>query len=121
MARTISATALDPNRPDDLDGQIVDGIEALRQRIVRAIRFRFGTWFLARQRGLDYDRIIGHQITDELAAGALNGVIREEGGDEVTGLSDLRFSLARTERVFSYHVVVGTIYGPMTLSETING
>lgn len=113
--RTISVAAQGPGETDDLDGAIVEGIEALRQRIVQAIRFRVRTWFLARNRGLDYDLLIGHRITPEIAAATLNNVVREEGGSEVLGLRDNRFSLDRPNRIFSYYVVVDTIYGPMTL------
>ena len=117
MPRTVSVAPPDPNRTDDLDGQIVDGIEALRQRIVQAIRFRIGTWDFARREGLDYDLLIGHRIPPEIAAAALNATIRKEGRDEVTGLRNVRFSLESSNRVFSYSVTVDTIYGPMQISE----
>ena len=115
MARTVSVAAPDPNRTDDLDGRLVDGIEALRQRLVQAIRFRYRTWYLARERGLDYELLIGHQITPDLAASTLNGVIREEGAEEVLGLRDIHFELDRPNRVFSYRVMVDTIYGELLI------
>ena len=118
MARTISVAQPSPDRTDDLDGTVVDGIEALRQRIVEAIRFRFGTWMLARNAGLDYGLLIGHQITADLAASTLNEVIRKEGGDEVTRLDNVVYSLDRPSRYFYYAVLVQTVYGPMQISET---
>ena len=117
MARTISVTQPSPDRTDDLDGAVVDGIEALRQRIVEAIRFRFGTWFLQRNTGLDYGLLIGHRITADLAASTLNAVIRTEGGDEVTRLDNVIYSLDRPQRDFYYSVLVQTVYGPMQIEE----
>ena len=119
MARTISVAQPSPDRTDDLDGAVVDGIEALRQRVVEAIRYRFGTWFLSRNTGLDYDLLIGHRITADLAAATLNSTIREEGREEVTGLDNVVYSLARSDRIFEYSVLVQTIYGPMQISEAL--
>ena len=117
--RTISVSPINPTGPeyDDLDGLIVSGIDALRQRIVQAIRFRARTWFIRRNAGLDYDTILGHRISPDLAAAVLNDTIREEGGDEVLNLRDVHFSLDSPSRVFSYSVTVETIYGDMTISE----
>ena len=121
MATTVSVAPRDPARPqtttEDLDGRLVDGVEALRQRIVEAIRFRFQTWMLNRNAGLNYDLIIGHRIPPALAASVLNNVILEEGGDEVTGLTDIHYSLDRSNRVFNYSVRVDTIYGDLPVSQ----
>ena len=114
MARTISVEPRDPQDPfttEDLDGRVVDGAEALRQRIVQAIRFRYRTWFLRRNAGLDYDLLIGHRITPSQAASVLNDVVRNEGGDEVTALSNVQYSLDGSVRQFRYAVVVEHIYG----------
>ena len=102
---------------DDLDSTIVDGIEALQQRIVQAIRFRVGTWFLARNQGLNYSFLIGHRTTPDLAASVLNETIREEGGDEVLELQDVQFSIDSPNREFRYSVNVKTIYGDLQISE----
>ena len=123
MARSVSLSPRDPTRPnsttDDLDDRIVDGIESLRQRIVTAIRFRLREWFLARNQGLDYNLLIGHRISPGLAASVLNALIRREGGSEVTGLTDIQFSLDRPNRIFNYSVRVQTIYGDMNLSQSL--
>ena len=116
MARTISTSPPSTGMTDDLDGQVVDGIEALRQRILQAIRFRAGTWFLSRRGGLDYGLLIGHQIPPALAASAVNRAILEEGGDEIISLEDVEYSLNRADRVFSYSVRVMTTHGPMQLN-----
>lgn len=119
MARTVSVEAIEATGTDDIDGTVVDGIEALRQRITQAIRFRFETWFLQRQRGLDYSVIIGHRISAPLAASALNAAVREEGGGEVTGITDVSFSVDRAARRYRYSAVAQTVYGAMNLSETL--
>ena len=119
MARTVSVTEQQTTTTDDLDGAIVDGIESLRQRIVQAIRFRYQTWFLAHNSGLDYNLLIGHMIRPELAAATLSGVIREEGGAEVLALENVHYSLHRPDRIFSYSVLVQTIYGPLEISESL--
>lgn len=99
----------------DLDGSIPTELEALRQRIRQAIWLRLGEWYLNRRRGLNRDLIIGHQINAELAAQALNDVIRTEGGAEVTGLRDTFYEVDRAERRLRYRVVVDTIYGEMAM------
>ena len=121
--RTISVSPVPgavENDPEDLDGRIVDGIESLRQRIVQAIRFYFGTWFLNRNQGLDYTLLIGHGTSPGIAANALNFVIRNEGGAEVLALENLRYSLDK-QRVFRYYVLVQTVYGPMPISTDQQG
>ena len=118
MPRTVSVAPPSPDRPDDLAGGIVDGIEALRQRIVQAIRWRLGTWYLASRSGLDYDRLIGHRLSPDLVAATLNGVIRTEGGDEVLGVT-ATYDLDRPSRVFTYAADVQTIYGPMAVEESL--
>ena len=119
MARTISVEQQGPTLSDDLDGRVVDGIEALRQRIVQRIRFRIRTWFLQRNEGLDYNLILGHRISAALAATALNQTILTEGGDEVTGLDDVQYSIERDSRTFRYSVMVRTIYGDMPLTTVL--
>ena len=118
--RTLSATQPAPNQPDDLDFRIVDGLESLRQRVVQAIRFRFGTWFLDNRRGLQYDRIMGHTTTLELATSTITETIRAEGGNEITNIIDVTATLDAETREMSYRAVVQTIYGDtMTLTGTL--
>ena len=109
--RTLSAIRTAPNQPDDIDFRIVDGLASLRQRTVQAIRFRFGTWFLDNRRGLQYDMIMGHGTTLELAASTLTETIRIEGADEITNITDVTVSLNAETREMRYRAVVQTIYG----------
>ena len=117
--RTLSATRTDPNQPDDLDFNVVDGIRSLEQRTAQAIRFRFGTWFLDNRRGLQYDQIMGHTTTLDLATSTLTETIRAEGADEITNITDVTATLDAETRIMSYSAVVQTIYGDMTLTGTL--
>ena len=47
--RTLSATRQTEDSPTDLDNQVVDGIESLRQRIDQRLKFMLGEWDLDRQ------------------------------------------------------------------------
>ena len=119
MTRTVSVEKIPEVDVDDLDGTIVSELEALRQRIVQAIRLRVRTWFINRNAGLDYDSIIGHRVEPALAAAAINTVIRNEGGNEVIELQDVEYSLESDTRVFRYSVNVETIYGIMPIQQVV--
>ncbi len=119
MARTVSVEKIPGADIDDLDGTIVSDIEALRQRIVQAIRMRIRTWFINRNAGLDYDSIIGHRVEPALAAAAINTVVRNEGGNEVIELQDVEYSLESDTRIFRYSANVNTIYGIMPIQQVI--
>ena len=86
---------------------------------MQAIRFRLGEWILARNDGVDYNLLIGHRISPALAATAISEVIRQEGGAEVRQLRDVRYTHNRADRLFTYAVMVDTIYGPMEISEGV--
>lgn len=118
--RTISVGPPAPGEPDDLDGRVVEGIHALEQRVAQAIRFRAGEWFLARNRGLDYDRLFGHHVNRGLVATAITETIRQEGGDEVVAVDDVEFSLDGRTREFRYSATVRTIYGDMPVAESVS-
>ena len=114
--RTLSASPIAPDRPalgDDLDNRVVDGIESLRQRIGQRLRFRVGEWQLDRRQGTE--SVLGFEYTPELAAAVLSGAIRDEGAEEVTGISNVQFNLDADRRL-SYYAIVNTIYGVMTLT-----
>ena len=113
--RTLSVS-IGPDGRHDLDGTVVDGIEALRQRVEQAIRFVFGEWFLAADRGLRRELVQGHQTTLALAAATLTGTIRDEGGDEVTAVETPVVALDFQTREMTYSAVVHTIYGDMPLN-----
>ena len=117
--RTISAAPPTEEDQPDIDGQIVDGIESLRQRIVQAIQFRAGSWYLRRTAGVQYELLLGHRTTPALAAATISETIREEGGNEVTALRRVTFGHDSATRTFRYSAEVDTIYGLMTINEAV--
>ena len=120
MARTVSVEQIGPEgNVRDLDGGIAEGLEALRQRVEQALRFRVRTWFLNRSQGLDYDMLIGHNLRAETIALAITDVVRREAGDEIPDLAEPEFSLDGRTRVFRYSLTTPTIYGPMTIEQEI--
>lgn len=121
MSRTVSVAFDSATGSYDLDGTVVSQLEALRQRVREAVYLRFGEWILARSAGLDRDLIIGHNINLALAAAAINEVIREEGGDEITGIHDVQYSVTRVSRTFNYSSRVTSIWGEFTMAEALNG
>ena len=115
MARTLSASPIDPNNPSmgsDVDNRVVEGLEALRQRIQQRLWFRVGEWSLDTRRGTP--SVLGHGMTANQAAGIIGAAIRDEGGSEVTGIADVTVRLG-TDRVMRYSANVPTIYGAMTV------
>ena len=82
MARTLSASPIDPNNPSmgsDVDNRDrVEGLEALRQRIQQRLWFRVGEWSLDTRRGTP--SVLGHGMTANQAAGIIGAAIRDEGG-----------------------------------------
>ena len=111
--RTLSATQQTEDSPTDLDNQVVDGIESLRQRLDQRLKFMLGEWDLDRRRGTE--SVLGHEYTPDLAASVLTAAIRDEGGDEVTGV-DAEIDYSRTTRIWYYSAQVASIYGPMTIT-----
>ena len=117
--RTVSVEPPAPGDPPDLDGRVVEGIESLAQRLRQAILWRVGEWFLARQRGLDYGLLIGHQVNPAITASAITEAIRIEGADEVTDVVNVVFTLDVPARALAYSAAVHNVYGsPIDVSET---
>ena len=109
MARTL-ATAPDPDSGiEDITGAVVDGIEALRQRIAQRLRFRRGTWVFAPGDGVP--SVIGHDITIPIATRIITEAIRDEGGSEIVSIGDVTVDLDRETRTFRYSATVTTVYG----------
>ena len=111
--RTISVT-VDAAGIPDLDGQVVDDLESLRQRIVQRLQFGRGTWALDATRGTV--SVLGHDLTIALAQAVLVDAIREEGSFEVIGVPESAAQLDRETRVLRFSARVQTIYGPMDMS-----
>lgn len=117
MAQTL-ATAPDPDTGvEDITGAVVDGIEALRQRVAQRLRFRRGTWVF--DPGAGTPAVVGHEITAPIAQRVITDTIRDEGGDEITDITDVEVSLDPETRVFSYSATVVTIYGGDTFAGSL--
>ena len=117
MPTTISVSPNQDNNPD-LDGGLATGIESLRQRIEQALLHRFGTWFLRRDRGLNYNLLLGHQGTG-LASTLILATVREEGGSEILAIDELTFDHDRYNRIFQFFLQLDTIYGTLSISQNI--
>lgn len=115
--RTLSVRPVSEGGPDDLDGTIVDGIEALRQRVQQRLRFPAGTWQLDTRKGIESVR--GHGSPVEIAAAVITAAIVDEGGNELTGPPAVEFSLDHDTRVMTYEATVPTIYGTMQVRAPI--
>ena len=120
MARTLSVAPVDPADPHgahDLDDRIVDGLEALRQRIVQRLRFPRGTSPFDLAAGTT--NVTGHRITVPLAARAISDAIRDEGADEVLAVTDVIADLDRPTRQLRYSASVSSIHGPIPISVVV--
>ena len=98
-----------PTNPDgDITGTITTNAEALQQRITQRLKFRRGTSAFAPEAGTD--SIIGHQTTTALAARIIVDAIRDEGGDEITGIETTSITNNPDTRTLTYTVAVATVY-----------
>lgn len=116
MSKTISTSG----NPPDIDGRIVDGNESLAQRIRCAFRFHLGEYFLDNGLGLDYKLIFDHQITIAQVAQIMLDTIRNEGGNEITDITDVEYSFDKATREFSFSCNVETIYGNIEINEGLS-
>ena len=113
MTTAIGSTVV--NGIPDLDGTIVTGQEALRQRLVQRLAFRLGEWFLDTRLGTE--SIPGQVNSEQLASQIIRNAIREEGGDELTGAPEFTQSaLDSVSRTYWFQVRVPTIYGDLNMA-----
>ena len=117
MAQTFATSPADGS-VDDITGAVVDGIEALRQRVAQRLRFRRGTWVFDPGDGVP--SIVGHEITVPVAERVITDAIRDEGGDEILTIDEVTVSLDRDTRLFRYAARVVTIYGGETFTGSLD-
>ena len=103
------------NFPLSLDGNgliiVINGLEALRQKIDQRLALFKGTWILNINAGVPYlQDIIKKPVDPGLAASILNNEILKE--SEVLKINDVSVSLDAETRKFSYSASLQTIYGP---------
>ena len=104
----------------DLDGNVVDGLESLRQRVRQAILFRVRSWFLNQSRGVDYSLISGHTTNTQLAAAEFERAILTAGLEEVIRVHDVRFAIDRQSRAYTYFAMIDSIYGRISVQQVIS-
>ena len=106
-------------RADSVGGlEVVDGLESVRQRIIFALRFWLGEWYLNSGDGAPYRPEIFRKPT----SAGLAGVIitnRIRGVDGVTGVSNVSVELDPMQRHFTYSASVQTEFGDLTIGDTV--
>ena len=108
MARTLSVT------DGDIDLGIVDGLEALRQRLIQALQLRRGEYFMDTSLGVAYfSAILGHQYDPVLAEQEIVSAILAVDG--VTAVANVRLELMRSARRLQVTADVSTVYGTTTV------
>lgn len=115
MLDTTLPDANDPAIVQDINPRIIDGLESARQRVVLALQFWFGQWFLNTSRGTPYTpEVLGHQFDPSLARRAITETIL--GVQDVTGVRDIDLTFDARARTLRYSATVDTIYGPTTIA-----
>ena len=103
---------------DDLNNQIIDGIESVRQRVVQRLRFRARSWFINLQKGVPYTpQVFGHQTTLPIATATITAAIKEV--PDVTDVLDVDSTLDPDTRRMTYSATVHTIFGNFSMSEEV--
>ena len=111
--RTISAVG-------DLaeDFAVVDGMEAVRQRVLQHLRFTLGEWFLEPDEGVPYfDGLFADNTGVSLASQLIAAEVQRVDG--VTSVQVARADLDSTIRRLSVELRVGTADGELTITEDV--
>ena len=102
----------------DIDFTVVDGLEAVRQRVEQALLFHKSEWFLDTRRGVPYlADVLGYPVDVTLAQQVIAAFILRD--EEVTSVdvSEVRFE--PTTRTVFFKATVQTQFGEMGMeSET---
>ena len=110
--RTISAV-------DDLGGfEVVDGLEAVGQRVTQRLRFTLGEWFLEPNEGVPYFEGV---FADRAGAGLATQLIISEVRrvEEVTSVELIRTELEPVSRKLRVELRVRTTDGDVTVAEDL--
>jgi hypothetical protein len=103
---------------DGSDVVIVDGEDALRQRVKRRLLTFWGEWFLNRKKGVDYfGKVLGVQPQPLIVYAEFRRVILDD--DEVTGIHSLNIDL--DNGVMTVDAEINTAYGLITIAEEVQG
>lgn len=105
---------------DDFDGQVVDGLESLRQRVVQRLYIWWGTWFIRMRYGTRWTQyILGTPGVDivSIAQQEITSTILDN--DEVTAVENVQVEFVSETRTLKYSADVLSIHGRMSISESI--
>lgn len=113
-------TRVDAQNPIEHDLMLVDGVmplveglDAIRQDLVVALRWFYGEWFLDRRAGLPwFEQILGHKAGLEIIERILRRAILQRPG--VLSIDTLVVSIS-TDREVSVSFRARTVEGPLEL------
>ena len=124
MARTFSVfpAQLSPQgdlrTTPNLQIEIVEGLEALRQRTIMRLRFWQGEWPIAIDEGVPYiQEIFSRPVNSNIAATIITSIIRSD--NEVTGIFQILTSFDPITRSFTYSCRVSSIFGDFPIDLTL--
>ena len=113
--RTISVTEASDTSPPDIDGNVADDLDSLRQRIAQRLQFPLGSWDI--DNSLGTERVLGTLTSIELVDAAYVEAILDEGGDEVLAVHDAVTEINPDTRVLTFSCRVETVYGDMPVTQ----
>ena len=101
----------------DIDFQVVDGVEAVRQRVIQALRFHKAEWFLNSSLGVPYfENVFGYPLDTALASQVIIAFIRRV--PEVTDVDVESVRFEPSTRTLFFKARVSTIFGDMELESS---
>ena len=112
VMRTFSAPAR------DINFQIVDELDSVMQRVAQRLQFRLGEWFLRRDRGTNYEPILGEIGVNVLGIQAFTAEAASV--EDVLDVTDVSYRLNNETRILSYEANIHTPYGTRRLSLEIS-
>ncbi|MCK5607369.1 hypothetical protein KAR91_36130 [Candidatus Pacearchaeota archaeon] len=90
--------------------KIIEGLESLAENEDQRLKLFFGKYFMDTTQGVPYlEEILKKPVDPDLAASVLNAEVLKE--PEVTNIKNIIAGLDRNTRVFSYSVIVESIFG----------
>lgn len=103
----------------DMAFRIVDGLEALAQRIRMRLLFWSGTWFADTREGVPYiaEPIVGRVVDPALAAQAISEQIR--GVEGVVEVRDVSYVHDGASRDYRYAATVDSVFGVILIDELV--
>lgn len=92
---------------------LIEGVEALRQRLTHRLTLQTGEWFRDAREGVDWLSILQQKDGRERARKLLSAAVLKDA--EVVRILDLAVELNRATRDVAFRLKVETVYGPVTV------